>query len=96
MGFLLLPFSHFTAQSCGGVVFGLLLISSRNIVVTPGRAFRISGLILLVLLCPLFGVVGPGVGELIRPKAFTLLEFAGEAAEVSVALATRGCGAGSA
>ena len=34
---------------------------------------RISGLIVLVLVCPLFGVVEPGVGEIIRQMAFSLL-----------------------
>src|SRR5215207_3636531 len=40
----------------------LLVAGCRNIVVTPGRAFRKSFLIALVLLCTLFGVVEPGVG----------------------------------
>src|SRR5215207_383511 len=33
----------------------LLVGGRRNIVVAPGRAFRIGGLIMLVLLCPLSG-----------------------------------------
>ena len=58
----------------------------RNIVVTPGRALRISGLILFVLVCPLFGVVEPGVGELIRQTAFSLFDVVDEGiAEVGAA-----------
>jgi hypothetical protein len=69
----------------------------RNIVVTPGRAFRISGLFLLVLVCPLFGVVEPGVGELIRQMAFSLTDVADEGiAEVGAAPTTGGYGAGGA
>jgi hypothetical protein len=49
------------------VVSRLLLVACRrNIVVTPRPAFRIGGLIVVMLLCTLLGIVGPGVGELVR------------------------------
>jgi hypothetical protein len=68
-----------------------------NIVVTPGGALRMSGLIVLVLVCPLFGVVEPGMGEIIRQRAFSLLEVVDEGiAEVGAAPTTGGCGADSA
>jgi hypothetical protein len=52
------------------VVFGLLLVGGRrNIVITPARAFRISGLIMLALLCPLPGIIEPGVGKIVRLTA---------------------------
>ena len=58
---------------------------------------RIGGLIVLVLMCLLFGVVGPGVGELIRQMAFSVFDVVDEGiAEVGAALRTVGYGAGSA
>src|SRR5215204_2647768 len=75
---------------------GLLLVGGRrNIVVTPGRAFKISGLIMLVLLCPLPGIIEPGVGEIIRQTAFTLSDGVDEGVEVGAATTAGGCGAGS-
>ena len=55
-----------------------------------------SGLIVLVLLCPLLGVVEPGVGELVWQTAFALPDVEDEAAEVGAAPATGGRGARSA
>src|SRR5215208_4841879 len=75
----------------------LLLVGvRRNIVVTPGRAFKISGLIMLVLLCPLSGLIEPGVGELVWQTAFTLSDLVDEGVEVGAAPTTGGRGAGSA
>ena len=34
----------------------------RNIVVTPGRAFRMSGLVPQTLICPHLSVIEPGMG----------------------------------
>jgi hypothetical protein len=53
-----------------------------------------SGLIVLVLVCPLLGVVEPGVGESIRQRAFSLTDEVDEAAEVIAAQRTCGYGAG--
>src|SRR5215218_1000303 len=79
------------------VVFGLLLVGGRrNIVVAPGCAFRIGGLITLVLLCTLFGVVEPGVGELVRQTAFALSDLVDEGPDVGAAPTAGACGAGSA
>src|SRR3954447_19901567 len=76
--------------------FGLLLVAlRRNIVVTPGRAFEMSGLIMLVLLCALSGIVEPGVGELVRQTAFALSDVVDEGAEVGAAPTTGARGAGS-
>ena len=76
--------------------FGLLLVGGRrNIVVTPARAFRISGLIMLVLLCPLSGIIEPGVGEIVRQTAFTLSDLVDEGAQIGTAPTTGGCRAGS-
>src|SRR5215203_336302 len=50
----------------------LLVGGRRNIVVTPRRAFKMSGLIMLLLLCALSGIIEPGVGELVRQTSFTL------------------------
>jgi hypothetical protein len=56
-----------------------------------------SGLIVLVLVCLLFGIVEPGVGEPIRQMAFSLTDVVDEGiAEVGAAPTTDGCGAGSA
>src|SRR5829696_2382341 len=56
--------------------FWLLLVGGRrNVVVTPARAFMMSGLIVLVLSCPLCGIVEPGVGELVRQTAFALSDL---------------------
>src|SRR5215203_4058765 len=74
----------------------LLVGGRRNIVVTPARAFRISGFIMLVLFCPLSGIIEPRVGELVRQTAFTLSDLVDEGAEIGAAPTTGGCGAGSA
>src|SRR5215207_3357395 len=74
----------------------LLVGGRRNIVVAPARAFGISGLIMLVLLCPLSGIIEPGVGELVRLTAFTLSDLVDEGVELGAAPTTGGCGAGSA
>src|SRR5215208_6415014 len=71
----------------------LLVGGRRNIIVTPGRAFKISGLIMRVLLCPLPGIIEPGVGELVRQTAFALSDLVDEGAEVGAAPTTGGCGA---
>src|SRR5215213_5124908 len=69
----------------------------RNIVVTPGRAFGISGLIQLVLVCPLFDVVEPGVGELILQSAFSFFVYVlNEGAQLGAAPTTGSYGVGSA
>ena len=58
---------------------------------------RISSLIVLVLVRPLFGVVEPGMGELILQMAFSLTDEVDEAiAEVGAAQRTGGYGARSA
>src|SRR5215218_7115747 len=76
--------------------FGLLLVGGRrNIVVAPAGAFKISGLIMLVLLCPLSGIIEPGVGEIVRQTAFTLCDAVDEVPELGTAPTTGGCGAGS-
>src|SRR5215218_3190749 len=76
--------------------FGLLLVGGRrNIVVTPARAFRISGFIMLVLLCPLSGIIEPGVGELVRQTAFSLSDLVDQGAQGGAAPTTGGRGAGS-
>src|SRR5215210_4438022 len=77
--------------------FGLLLVAGlRNIIVTPGRAFKISGFIMLVLLCALSGIIEPWVGELVRQTAFALSDLVDEGAKVGAAPTTGGRGAGSA
>src|SRR5215203_7093389 len=78
--------------------FGSLLLvgGHRNIVVTPARAFGISGFIMLVLLCALSGIIEPGVGEIVRQTAFTLSDLVDEGAKVGAAPTTGGCAAGSA
>src|SRR5215216_4645950 len=59
--------------------FGLLLVGGRrNIVVTPGRAFRISLLVTLVLLCTLLCVIEPGTAQLLRKSSFSILNASGE------------------
>src|SRR5215210_4644020 len=73
--------------------FGLLLVAGRrNIVVTPAQAFEMSGLIVRVLLCTLFGVVEPGVGELVRQTAFALSDLVDEGAKVGATPTTGGAG----
>src|SRR5215212_1412190 len=72
-----------------------LVVMRRNIVVTPGRAFGISGLIVLVLLCALSGIVEPGMGEIVRQTAFTLSDVVDEGAELGAAPTTDCRGAGS-
>src|SRR5215217_6806505 len=75
--------------------FGLLLVAGRrNIVVTPGRAFEMSGLIVLVLLCALSGIIEPGVGEIVRKTAFALSDLVDEGAELGAAPTAGGRGAG--
>src|SRR5215213_10401814 len=79
--------------------FGLLLVGCRrNIVVTPARAFQISGLIVRVLLCTLFGVVEPGVGEIVRQTSFALSDVVDEGCKVGATPTAggRGAAAGSA
>src|SRR5918994_1015621 len=51
---------------------------------------------MLVLLCTLFGVVEPGVGESVRQTAFALSDVVDEGAHVGAAPTTGGHGAGSA
>src|SRR5215204_3076397 len=73
--------------------FCLLLVGGRrNIVVTPARAFGISSFIMLVLLCPLFGIIEPGVGELVRQTAFALFDLVDEGAKLGAAPTTGGRG----
>src|SRR5215203_7217633 len=73
---------------------GLLLVGGRrNIVVTPARAFKISGLITLVLLCPLPGIIEPGVGEIVRKTSFALSDLVDEGAQVGAAPTAGGCAA---
>src|SRR5829696_8132034 len=74
----------------------LLVGGRRNIVVTPARAFKISGFIMLVLLCALAGIIEPGVGEIVRQTAFTLSDVVDEGVEVDAAPTTGASGAGSA
>src|SRR5215211_4524962 len=77
--------------------FGLLLVGGRrNVVVTPGRAFRIGGLIVRVLFCTLFCVVEPGVGEIVRQTAFALSDVVDEGAELGVTPTAGARGAGGA
>src|ERR687893_2493603 len=73
----------------------LLVGGRRNIVVTPGRAFKISGFIMLVLLCPLSGIIEPGVGELVRQTAFALSDLVDEGAKLGAAPTAGARGAGS-
>jgi len=76
--------------------FGSLLVGGRrNIVVTPGRAFKISGLIMLVLLCALPGIIEPGVPEIVGQTAFALSDVVDEGAELGTAPTTGGCGTAS-
>jgi hypothetical protein len=51
---------------------------------------------MLVLLCPLSGIIEPGVGELVRQTAFALSDVVDEGAQVGAAPTTGGCGTGSA
>src|SRR5215212_4404410 len=51
---------------------------------------------MLVLLCTLFGVVEPGVGEIVRQTAFALSDLVDEGPDVGAAPTAGGCGAGSA
>ncbi len=58
---------------------GLLLVAGcRNIVVTPQRAFGISLLVKLVLLCTLFFVIESGTAELLRKSSFSILDASGD------------------
>src|SRR5215210_3430089 len=71
--------------------FGLLLVGGRrNIVVTSGRAFKMSGLIMLVLFGALSGIIEPGVGEIVRQTTFALSDLVGEGDKVGAAPPT-GC-----
>jgi hypothetical protein len=47
------------------------------------------------LVCPHFGIVEPGMGEIIRQTAFALLDVVDEATEFGAAPTTGGYGAGS-
>src|SRR5215211_6070095 len=88
------PSVFLRASEPTAVVFGLLLVGGRrNIVVTPGRAFRIGGIITLMLLCTLFCVVEPGVGELLRKTSFSLLDASGEDVVNNTATLAGGYGA---
>src|SRR5688500_18308158 len=70
---------RFVRVACDFFSFGVLLVAGRrNIVVTPGRAFRISLLVTLVLLCTLFCVIEPGTAELLRKSSFSILDASGE------------------
>ena len=51
---------------------------------------------MLVLLCPLSGIIEPRVGELIRQTAFALSDLVDEGAQVGAAPTTGGCSTGSA
>src|SRR5687768_7079336 len=51
---------------------------------------------MLVLLCPLPGIIEPGVGELVRQTSFALSDVVDEGAEVGAAPTTGGCAARSA
>src|SRR5215213_1924655 len=48
---------------------------------------------MLVLLCPLSGIIEPGVGELVRQTAFALSDVVDERVEVGAAPTTGGRGA---
>ena len=74
---------------------GVRLGISRNIVVAPGRALRVSGLVLQPLVSPRLGIVEPGVGEFVRQTAFSLLDVVDEATKVGAAATTGGCAADS-
>src|SRR5215210_3704024 len=50
---------------------------------------------MLVLLCPLSGIIEPGVGKLVRKTAFALSDVVDEGTEVGAAPTTGGRGAGS-
>src|SRR5215216_5557590 len=50
---------------------------------------------MLVLLCPLPGIIEPGVGEIVRQTSFALSDLADEGAQVGPAPTTGGRGAGS-
>jgi hypothetical protein len=63
-----------------------LAVTCRNIVVTPGRAFGIGGLISQALLRPRLRIIEPGVGEPVRQMVFVFLHVVDEAAEASAGL----------
>src|SRR5215210_2936583 len=91
-----ISFTVCSARTWTFFTFCLLFVGGRrNIVVTPGRAFRISGFIVLVLLCLLSGVVEPGVDELVWQPAFALSDLVDKGAELGAAPATDGRCAGS-
>jgi hypothetical protein len=71
----------------------LLVGGRRNIVVAPGRAFKISGFIMLVLLCALSGIIEPRVGEIVRQTTFALSDVVDEGAKLGAAPTTGGRGA---
>ena len=50
---------------------------------------------MLVLSCPLPGIIEPGVGEIVRQTSFALSDLVDEGAQVGTAPTTGGCGAGS-
>src|SRR5829696_444966 len=72
----------------------LLVGGRRNIVVAPARAFGISRLIMLVLLCLLAGIIEPGVGEIVRQTAFALSYLVDEGAQLGAAPSAGGRGGG--
>src|SRR5215204_531140 len=65
----------------------------RNIVVTPGRAFGISGLVPRALPCPRLRIIEPGVGEPVRQITFSFLDGVDDVAMMGAAPAGD-CGAG--
>src|SRR5215217_9508518 len=48
---------------------------------------------MLVLLCPLSGIIEPGVGEIVRQRSFALSDLVDEGVEVGAAATTHGRGA---
>ena len=50
---------------------------------------------MLALLCPLSGIIEPGVGEIVRKTSFALSDLVDERAEVGAAPTTGACSVGS-
>src|SRR5215210_1895462 len=80
---------------CMTFPFPFLPVVCHDIVVTPGRAFGISGLVPQALLLSHLSIVEPGVGEPIRHTDFSFLDVVGEGVKVGAARTTGGYGAGS-
>jgi hypothetical protein len=55
---------------------------------------RIGSLITKALICPRLGIVEPGVSEIIRQTAFSLLDVVDEAIDIEVGAALRTGGYG--